>query len=102
MTRNDVCSVRLKKEYDRTLDNPLKYREEVSYSTQKFPFEYEEDCAPLDTVDTFIFLLPRSIRIRRFAERYSPFCCRIYRRIITIRRAAGEQRKNIIPPNLGR
>ncbi|KAL2719675.1 ras-related and estrogen-regulated growth inhibitor isoform X2 [Vespula squamosa] len=49
MTRNDVCSVRLKKEYDRTLDNPLKYREEVSYSTQKFPFEYEEDYAPVDT-----------------------------------------------------
>nr|XP_050863113.1 uncharacterized protein LOC127069738 isoform X2 [Vespula vulgaris] len=49
-TRNDVCSVRLKKEYDhRTVDNPLKYREDLSYPSQKFPFEYEEDYAPVDT-----------------------------------------------------
>ncbi|XP_043680215.1 uncharacterized protein LOC122634875 [Vespula pensylvanica] len=49
MTRNDVCSVRLKKEYDRTVDNPLKYREDLSYPTRQFPFEYEEDYAPVDT-----------------------------------------------------
>lgn len=97
-----MCSVRLKKEYDhRTVDNPLKYREDLSYPSQKFPFEYEEDYAPVDTVDTFASL-PSFVRTHSFAERYSPFVCyRIYRRIITIRRAAGERRKKIVPPSHG-
>lgn len=98
-TRNDVRSVRLKKEYERTVDDSLKYREDVSYSTQKFPIGYEEDdYAPVDTVYTFVLFPSRSINIHLLAERYSPFYYRMYRRrIITIRRrATGERRKKMI------
>ncbi|XP_035718614.1 uncharacterized protein LOC118440130 isoform X2 [Vespa mandarinia] len=67
MTRNDMASVRLKKEC--TVDNPFKYREDVSYSGQKFPIEYEEDNAPTDTnVSTNYYDLPSDRFDRNVAD----------------------------------
>ncbi|XP_046832643.1 uncharacterized protein LOC124430319 isoform X2 [Vespa crabro] len=67
MTRNDMASVRLKKEC--TVDNPFKYREDVSYSSQKFPIEYEEDNAPTDTnVSTNYYDLPSDRFDRNVAD----------------------------------